>query len=601
VVVAGEAELLREALHRAREELSRRTTELSALEQVVAESQATHHAQDAKVQELEAGKVVMERRLKRSAGELRAAQDDGALAEQGSPQGKSHWRVQALQAERADLEGLLVSTRGEVERMRGDASLAHVKGQEWGAEREQLIARLDQVTEAADALVITRNELEADGYRCREAAGRAVSRLQTAEQERCEMEMELAGALAEVESVSENTQRRVTHLRAEIEATQARCQTAEQRLTQALSEKNTMAGELGKVQEALKKTIDESTNRARTVQELQQGNARMEHEGRQAIASASYELSTQTHALERARADIEQQREGLAVAETARADAVNARSTAGEASVKAEEEVRLRHDKMARQLALTKEDLEGKIHALQRCEEHLQRGAAQIIDLKLQLSSVEADKEREESDHESALKKVTGRLAEATLGWEESKAAAATLQQEQKTDTRASTGRLEQELQQARQQEEAVNGDLRRAMQREKESSQARSDEEVRHAAQMHKVGAEVARLESCLEERGAVIKEREGQVARLTQKLQQVGIEAAGADRMEEALTSSAQHLTAAQATSMEVCLPSFCPLSAPFFALCVSFVCPLSALGLHSVCPLGCTRQGKFTPRGG
>jgi chromosome segregation ATPase len=81
---------------------------------VVAEAQATRHSQDAKVQELEAGKLVMERRLKRSAGELRAAQDDGALAEQDSPQGKSHWRVQALQAERADLEGLLVSTRGEV-------------------------------------------------------------------------------------------------------------------------------------------------------------------------------------------------------------------------------------------------------------------------------------------------------------------------------------------------------------------------------------------------------------------------------------------------------------------------------------------------------
>jgi chromosome segregation ATPase len=199
--------------------------------------------------------------------------------------------------------------------MRGDASLAHAKGQEWGAEREQLIARLDQVTEAANALVITRNELEADGYRCREAVGRAVSRLQTAEQERCDMEMELAGALAEVESVSENTQRRVTHLRAEIEATQARCQTAEQKLTQALSEKKTLAGELGKVQENLKKTVDESSNRALTVQELQEGNVRMEHEGRQAIASASYELSTQTHALERARADIEQHRERLAVAE----------------------------------------------------------------------------------------------------------------------------------------------------------------------------------------------------------------------------------------------------------------------------------------------
>jgi hypothetical protein len=35
VVVAGEAELLREALHRAREELIRRTNELAALEKVM--------------------------------------------------------------------------------------------------------------------------------------------------------------------------------------------------------------------------------------------------------------------------------------------------------------------------------------------------------------------------------------------------------------------------------------------------------------------------------------------------------------------------------------------------------------------------------------
>jgi predicted nucleic acid-binding Zn-ribbon protein len=190
---------------------------------------------------------------------------------------------------------------------------------------------------------------------------------------------------------------------------------------------------------------------------------------------------------------------------------------------------------VARQLALTKEDLEGKIHALQRVEEQVQRCAAQIIDLKSQLSTVEADKERQESDQEYALKQMSEKLAEATLDWEEGKATAGTLQQKQQTDTRASTVLLEQELNKLRQQEESFSGELRRVMQREKENSQARNDEEVRHAAQVHKLSAEVARLESCFEERGAVIREMEGQVARLTQKLRQVGIEAAGAARMEQ------------------------------------------------------------------